>query len=101
MKSKSLLIVDDEPAILDYLSRDLVCVGFEVTLTSSGQEAIAKINTGLFDLVTTDLLMPGVDGFQVLKAAKQKSPQLMVIILTGYGTEDSAIDALRLGADAG
>jgi CheY-like chemotaxis protein len=99
MKRKSLLVVDDEPTILDSLSRDLVCAGFEVTTAVSGEEGIAKINTGFFDLVTTDLLMPRVDGFQVLKAAKQKNPQLMVIILTGYGTEDSAIDALRLGAD--
>jgi len=99
MKSKSLLVVDDEPTIIDSLSRDLVSAGFKVTTAASGEEAIAKINTGFFDLVTTDLLMPGVDGFQVLKAAKQKSLQTMVIILTGYGTEDSAIDALRLGAD--
>ncbi|RPJ04110.1 MAG: response regulator [Spirochaetaceae bacterium] len=99
MKGKSLLLVDDEPTIRNSLSRELVDAGLEVTLAASGEEAIARINTGCFDLVMTDLLMPGLDGFQVLKAAKQKDLQTMVIILTGYGNKESAIDALRLGAD--
>lgn len=99
MKRKSLLIVDDERIILDSLSRDLVSVGLKVTTVASGEEAIARINTDFFDLVTTDLLMPGLDGFQVLKAAKQRSLQTIVIILTGNGAMESAIEALRLGAD--
>jgi DNA-binding NtrC family response regulator len=99
MKKKSLLLVDDEPIILDSFSREMVSAGLEVTKTTSGEDAIARINNGFFDLVVTDLLMPEPDGFQVLKAAKQKGPQIMVIILTGYGVMESAIDALRLGAD--
>jgi CheY-like chemotaxis protein len=99
MKRKSLLVVDDEQIILDSLSRELAGAGLEVTTAPSGEEAIARIKTGFFDLVTTDLLMPGIDGFQVLKAAKQRGLQIMVIILTGYGVMESAIDALRLGAD--
>ena len=99
MKKKSLLIVDDEQIILDSLARELTSAGLEVTTAASGEEAIARINTGLFDLVTTDLLMPGLDGFEVLKAAKQRSLQTIVIILTGNGAMESAIDALRLGAD--
>ena len=99
MKKKSLLIVDDELIILNSLSRELVSAGLEVTTAASGEDAVARINNDFFDLVMTDLLMPGIDGFQVLKAAKRKNIQIMVIILTGYGAMESAIDALRLGAD--
>lgn len=99
MKGKSLLVVDDERIILDSLSREMATAGFEVTTAASGEEAIARINTGFFDLVTTDLSMPGLDGFHVLQAAKQRSSQTIVIILTGNGDLDSAIQALRLGAD--
>jgi DNA-binding NtrC family response regulator len=99
MKRKSLLIVDDEQIILDSLARELTSARLEVSTAASGEEAVARINTGLFDLVTTDLLMPGLDGFEVLKAAKQRSLQTIVIILTGNGAMESAIDALRLGAD--
>jgi YesN/AraC family two-component response regulator len=101
MDRKSILIVDDEQLILDSLYRDLTveAIGFAVTLATSGEEAIAKINSRSWDLVITDLVMPGLDGFQVLKAAKRKDPQIMVIILTGYADMQFAIDALRLGSD--
>lgn len=99
MKNKSLLIVDDEPTILYSLFRELTCAHFAVTTAASGGEAIASINNGSFDLVITDLLMPEVDGFQVLAAAKQRDHQIMVIILTAYGGLDSAAESLRLGAD--
>ena len=101
MKQKSLLLVDDERIILESLSRELTTSdpGIRVTLANTGEEAISKINAENFDLIVTDLLMPVLDGFQVLKTAKNKGAQTMVIILTGYGDMDSAIDALRLGAD--
>ena len=101
MEKKTILLVDDEQLILDILFRELTRASphFDVTLAASGEEAVAKINSGFWDLVITDLLMPGLDGFQVLKAAKRKDPQTIVIILTGYADMQSAIDALRLGAD--
>ena len=99
MEKKSLLVVDDEPVIVNSLARELVSAGFDVTTAAGGEEAISKINSGFFDLVTTDLNMPGLDGFQVLKAAKLRNIQTMVIILTGFGTMESAVDALRLDAD--
>lgn len=98
-KQKSLLVVDDEPIILSSLVRELAIADLGLTTAASGEEAVAKINTRFFDLVVTDLLMPGIDGFQVLKAAKQKNLQTIVIVLTGYGSVEAAIDALRLGAD--
>lgn len=99
MKGKSILIVDDEQTILDCLSRDLKGAGLKVTTAVDGEEAIAKINTGLFDLVTTDLLMPVCDGFQVVKAAKEMDPRTMVIVLTGNETSEAAVNAFHLGAD--
>ncbi len=99
MKGKSLLIVDDEQVILYSLSKELQRAGFTVTTAASGEEAIDRINNGFFHLVTTDLNMPGLDGFQVLKAAKNKNIHSSVIILTGYGSMDSIVDALRMGAD--
>ncbi len=98
---KSILLVDDEHVILQSLSRDLVSAdrNFDVTVAASGEDAIAMINAGRFDLVLTDLMMPGLDGFQVLKACKAKNTQTIAIILTGYADLDSAVDALRLGAD--
>jgi len=101
MERKSILLVDDEQIILDTLGRDLTCdsLKFDVSLATSGEEAIARIHADFFDLVVTDLIMPGLDGFQVLKAAKQKDPHTMVIVLTGYADLDFAVDALRLRAD--
>ena len=99
MKGKSILVVDDEQTILDCLSRDLRSAGLEVTTATNGEEAIAKINSSFFDLVTTDLLMPVRDGFQVVKAAKQMDPQTMVIVLTGNETVEAAVNAFHLGAD--
>lgn len=98
---RSILLVDDEPIILKSLTIDLATAerNFDIEEAASGDKAIAKINAGSFDLVLTDLVMPGVDGFQVLKACKKKDAQTMVIIFTGYADLDSAVEALRLGAD--
>jgi YesN/AraC family two-component response regulator len=101
MDRKSILLVDDEQLILESICRELTSepLDFDVGLATSGEEAIDKITSSHWDLVVTDLLMPGLDGFQVLKAAKRRDPNIMVIILTGYADMQSAIDALRLGAD--
>jgi DNA-binding NtrC family response regulator len=99
MKAKSILLVDDESLILCSLSRELANIDRKVTVAASGEKAIAKINHNHFDLVITDLLLPGLDGFQVLKATKRKNAQTMVIIMTGHADLAAAVDALRLGAD--
>ncbi len=101
MKKKTILLVDDEQLILDSLARELTSgpLSFEVSQASNGAEAVSLIADRAPDLVITDLRMPGLDGYQVLKAAKRRDPHTMVIILTGYADMQSAIDALRLGAD--
>jgi len=99
MQKKSILLVDDEEIILLAVSMDLKQQDFAITTANSGEEAIELLNKNTFDLVITDLSMPGLDGIQVLKEAKRVNPFTGVIILTGYGDMSSAISALRLGAD--
>ncbi len=99
MHNKSILLVDDEESIRNSFGMDLRQDNFDVTLASSGEEAIKLLNDQQFDTVVTDLSMPGLDGIQVLKEAKKLNSLTGVIILTGYGDMTSAIDALRLGAD--
>ncbi|WP_051554293.1 response regulator [Desulfobulbus elongatus] len=101
MANKSILLVDDEQLIRASLSRELTGEpsGFEVTAAACGEEAIARLHERGWHLVITDLFMPGLDGFQVLKEAKRIDPHTMVIILTGHADMESVIDALRLGAD--
>ena len=99
MPQKSLLLVDDEPLIRESLARELASATLAVTVAASGEEAVARLGREWFDVVVSDLVMPGLDGFQVLKAAKGRDRAIAVILLTGFGDMDTAIDALRLGAD--
>lgn len=99
LKDKSLLVVDDESIIRNSLARDLTIAGLAVTTAADGEEAVALINSSAFDIVVTDLVMPGLNGLQVLEAARQRRLTTIVVILTGNGVMESAIDALRLGAD--
>ncbi len=95
----SILFVDDEKLIRNSFARELREEGFAVTAVGSGREAIDELEKAKYDVVITDLMMPDIDGFGVLKAVKKSVSPTSVIILTGYGDLRSAIDALRLGAD--
>ena len=97
-KPIKLLIVDDEVKFLDSIARRLEMRGFEVTKAANGQEAIEITKTQRFDLALLDLKMPGMDGRQVLEILKREHKFLEVIILTGHGSVDSAVDCTKLGA---
>ena len=99
MDKTTIFFVDDEEIILKSFARELRVEGFTVSTCSSGKEAVQVLREKHFDLVITDLMMPDIDGFGVLKAVKKHAPQTSAIVLTGYGDMTSAIDALRLGAD--
>lgn len=99
MSSKTILLADDEEAILASISWALEKNNFSVTTAKNGDEAIDFLKARYFDLVITDLVMPVTDGLEVLEQAKRLYSEIGVIILTGYGDIDSAIQALRLGAD--
>jgi DNA-binding response OmpR family regulator len=99
MRKYKLLLVDDDPFILTGIGKDLENEGFEVLTAQSGEQAVALVEEQRFDLVITDLVLGGIGGIEVLRAAKTRSGETMVIILTGYGDMGSAIEALRLDAD--
>jgi DNA-binding NtrC family response regulator len=99
MKEHSLLLVDDDPFILEGIGEDLESNGYRVTRASSGESAIELLESNHFDLVITDLVMASTDGIQVLKKTKELNSDIQVIILTGFGDIDSAVEALRSQAD--
>lgn len=98
MKQNSVLLVDDENAILKTLSFNLKNQGYSVDTAPSGKEAIRKFKQTLPDLVITDLKMEGIGGIEVLQTIKKYETDTMVMILTGNGSLETAIDALRMGA---
>lgn len=98
MANENILIIDDSPEILTQFSNFLKEEGFEVETALDGQAGIAKIEKRFYDLVVTDLKMPGLDGMQVLKYVQENSPDSICIILTGYGTVKNAVEAIKLGA---
>jgi len=93
-----LLIVDDEVKFLDAITRRLQMRGFDVTKARSGQEALDAARLMRFDIALLDLKMPGMDGEKVLKLLKKEHSFLEVIILTGHGSMDSAVECTKLGA---
>jgi DNA-binding NtrC family response regulator len=98
MGSEKILLIDDSPEILDNLSERLVSEGYDVTTTSDGTSGISMIEKKFYDLILTDLKMPGADGMEVLKYVKEHSPESICIILTGYGTIKNAVEAIKSGA---
>src|SRR5689334_20530753 len=94
----SILVVDDEESVAVTMAAILELDGYRVTRTLSGQEAVALIAKDHFDLVLTDLRLDDFDGMDVLAAARQHSPDTVGIVLTGYASLESAVQALRQGA---
>ncbi|HAH30981.1 MAG TPA: hypothetical protein DCL44_01565 [Elusimicrobia bacterium] len=93
-----ILIVDDEEAILDFMLAALTLQGYSVTCASDGEEGVKKIRTEKFDLAVMDIMMPGMDGITALGEMKKIDPEIEVIIATGHGTMNTAIQSLRKGA---
>ena len=98
MNGIKLLLVDDELEFLHPLVRRMKKRKLDVNAVTSGEEALAYLEDGMYDLMIVDLIMPGIDGLQVIDVAKKLSPQAQIIMLTAYGTLESAIQAMRRGA---
>jgi excisionase family DNA binding protein len=92
-----ILVVDDEAAIRDLLSKTLALADYDVDLAADGRTALERLRIIPYDLLITDLKMPGVDGLTVVREARRLKPDIPVIIITGFSTEASAIDAVNLG----
>ena len=94
-----ILVVDDEEGIRDFLSKALPRMGqFYVELASSAEEALKKIEQGNFDLVLTDLKMPNTDGLKLVEEITKSKPEVLTVLMTGYGTIDSVLEAMKRGA---
>lgn len=94
----SVLIVDDEPSILQSLGGLLSDEGFEILTASNGYEALKTIESASPDIVLLDIWMPGIDGIETLKEIKATSPHIPVVIITGHGTIETAVNATKIGA---
>lgn len=98
MAGERVLVVDDEELIRQLLTRLCRGAGYQVVAAGDGAEALRALEEGFFNVCIVDLLLPGVDGMAVLRRAKELHPECEVIILTGFGALESAVEALRLGA---
>ena len=99
MPQKSILLIDDEKILLEAVSDDLKESGYKVTTTESGEEGLRSFKILQHDLVIVDLKMENMDGLEVSRKIKELNPETPVMILTGYGSMETAIEALRLDLD--
>ena len=95
---KRLLLVDDEPDMLRMLTMMLAMEGFETTAVGSGEAALAALQRDRYDLVMTDLCMPGMDGYATIKALKALDPSLCVLVSTGFATNETTLRVKAAGA---
>jgi len=93
-----ILIVDDDEVYRDVLKDAIVQENTELSLAASGEEALQLLESSPFDILITDLNMPGIDGLTLLKKARQLYPDILTLIITGYGSLESAVEAIRSGA---
>jgi signal transduction histidine kinase/DNA-binding response OmpR family regulator len=99
MTGESILIVDDEPEVLDICAKILELDGYKAKGVPNGHKAIEAVRQEEFDLVLADIKMPGLDGLETVQAIREIDPNIAGIIMTGYGTMETAIEALRLGME--
>jgi FixJ family two-component response regulator len=95
--ARNILVVDDEPLVAKSCLRALKPKGYEVTTTLSGREGLERALSEHFDLVVTDLKMPDLDGMELIRELHRKRPELAMVVITGYGTVNSAIEATKMG----
>jgi two-component system response regulator PilR (NtrC family) len=98
MPDTRVLVVDDERSMRELLAIMLKQAGHEVTVADGGEAAIQALKSDTFDLVITDLRMRRVDGLAVLRAAKEHSPQTVVLVVTAFASTETAVEAMKLGA---
>lgn len=92
-----ILVVDDEASIRDLLAKTLALADYDVDVAPDGRTALERMRVQSYDLLISDLKMPGIDGLSVIREAKRYNAGLPVIIITGYSTESAAIEAVNLG----
>jgi DNA-binding NtrC family response regulator len=98
METKKALVIDDEQIVLDSVSKILKSENYEVEVTLSGREGLDWAVKKEYDIVLTDIRMPDIGGMRVLRDVKRAKPSLPVVMITGYATVQSAVQAMKLGA---
>ncbi len=93
-----ILVIDDDASLRRVLEYNLQEEGYEVTVAATGEEGLRRFEDNCPDLVITDMKMPGMDGLQVFKAIRARSPETMVIIITAFGEVGTAVEVMKLGA---
>ncbi len=93
-----VMVVDDEENIREVLSSYLDTLGYEVVTASDGQDALDKFEEGTFDLIVSDLLMPTIDGLELLKQIREKDRNVIFLMITGYPSIETAVEAIKKGA---
>lgn len=96
--SEKVLLVDDEKEFLEIMSDRMESRGMEVTTATSADKALKLIKKTSFDAIIMDFQMPGMDGMDALKSIKELKPELQIILLTGYGTVEKTVEAMKIGA---
>jgi excisionase family DNA binding protein len=92
-----ILIVDDEQTVRDLVAKTLTMADYDVDTAPDGPSALDRMRTTEYDLLITDLKMPGMDGLSVIREVRRRTVELPIVIITGYSTEASAIEAINLG----
>lgn len=96
--SEKVLLVDDETDFLEVMSERMKTRGIDVSTSSSAKEALKLTQDQSYDAVVLDLMMPEMDGIEALAALKEKHPELQIILLTGHGSVEKGVEAMKLGA---
>src|SRR5687767_15903083 len=94
-----LLLVEDEVALREAVAEQLTDRGFQVAQASSGEEAVGRLAEFAFDVIITDLRLPGIDGAAVVDAAVERYPEIVAIVITGYGTHKERSEERRVGKE--
>src|SRR6476661_6625939 len=97
-QTRHLLLVEDEAPLRQAIAEQLVDHGYHVEQADSGEAAIARLADFAFDIIITDLRLPGIDGSSVVEAAVERYPDIVAIVITGYGTVKDAVEAIKRGA---
>ena len=98
MEAHRILVVDDEEKMRRLLEMSLKNMGHEVVMAADGVEALTSCDEAPFDLILTDLKMPRMDGLQLLRTLRDRGEEVPVIVLTAFGTIETAVEAMKLGA---
>lgn len=93
-----VMVVDDEENIRDVLSNYLTSLGYDVVSANDGEDALNKFKKNSFDLIISDLLMPTIDGLELLKKVRDQDREVIFLMITGYPSIETAVEAIKKGA---